>query len=147
MKFSLGAFANRHSTPAWQSDIDLDIFGEIFDPAFHGIYLDLTSAGIQNELARKFVGDVIPILKANPDFPHTAHAALTRALSGYLKFEPDLLGTDKPLRLAAIGATGVGKTTTIAKIAAIQALRHRRPVEQLLRGNTPTRVRHSASGL
>jgi len=130
VKFSLGAFTNRQNAHSWQSDVDLDVFGEIFDSPFYDIYIELTATGISAELARKFVSDIIPHYKNNPvDAGKLLQMTLLQAISSQIKFEPDALQRDEAVVLAVIGATGVGKTTTVAKLAARVALYEHRRVE------------------
>jgi flagellar biosynthesis GTPase FlhF len=61
-----------------------------------------------------------------------AHAGLVASLSSSVRFAEDPLASlpsGTPPALALIGPTGVGKTTTVAKLAARVALRERRRVE------------------
>lgn len=130
VKFSLGAFANRQNALTWSSEVDLDIFGDVFDAPFHGIYVELTCVGVPPEMARKFISDIVPLHKAKPvAADHLTRATLLRALSTNIKFEPDALQRDKPVVMAVIGPTGVGKTTTVAKLAARVSLHEHRRVE------------------
>lgn len=129
VKFSLGAYAQLQHNNTWYSDIDLDVFGGIFDAPFQGIFTELTGVGIPADMARKFVADIVPLHKANPVAPnHLTRATLLRALSMNLKFEDDALKRD-PIVMAMIGPTGVGKTTTLAKLAARISLHEHRRVE------------------
>lgn len=130
VKFSLGAIANRNANYCWESEIDLNVFGDVFDAPFHSVYIELTDAGIPPSMARQFVADAVPLHKSNPVAArHLTRATLLRALSTYLKFVPDALHREKQTALAVIGATGVGKTTTVAKLAARIALHEHRRVE------------------
>lgn len=130
VKFSLGAFANRQNAYSWQTEVNLDTFGEIFQSPFHDVYIELTALGIPAELARKFVADIVPQFKDNSfNSEQLAQIALTQGLESLIKYEPEILVSGKPATLAVIGSTGVGKTTTVAKIAARVALYEQRPVE------------------
>lgn len=130
VKFSLGAYANLQPGNPWSSDIDLDIFGGVFDAPFQGIFNELTSVGIPGDMARKFISDIVPLHKANPvAAAHLTRATLLRALTTNLKFEQDALQREVPAVMAVIGPTGVGKTTTIAKLAARVSLHEHRRVE------------------
>ncbi len=130
VKFSLGAYSNLQNTHSWQGDIDLDIFGGVFDAPFHNIYLELTGAGIPGDMARRFVSEIVPLHMANPvAASHLTRATLLRALSINLKFEEDALRRETPVVMAMIGPTGVGKTTTVAKLAARVSLHEHRRVE------------------
>jgi flagellar biosynthesis protein FlhF len=129
VKFSLGAYAQLQHNNTWHSDIDLDVFGGVFDAPFQSIFTELTGVGIPADMARKFVADIVPLHKANPvAASHLTRATLLRALSVNLKFEEIALGRE-PIVMAMIGPTGVGKTTTIAKLAARTSLHEHRRVE------------------
>jgi flagellar biosynthesis protein FlhF len=129
VKFSLGAYAQLQHNNTWHSDIDLDVFGGVFDAPFQSIFTELTGVGIPADMARKFVADIVPLHKANPVAAgHLTRATLLRALSMNLKFEEIAFQRD-PIVMAMIGPTGVGKTTTVAKLAARISLHEHRPVE------------------
>jgi flagellar biosynthesis protein FlhF len=130
VKFSLGIFANNQNTQALPKNHSLKEFEEVFDSPFYDSYMELTSKGIPSKTARQLVADVIPqyksgLIKDN----QLSQQILIKALSSHVKFEGNLLEQEKPAIMAIIGATGVGKTTTIAKLAAHVALHERRPVE------------------
>lgn len=130
VKFSLGAFAARQSAFYSNAINDFDQQGEVFDSPFYESFIDLTAAGIAPELARKLVHDVIPGYKnGSIKTEDIARTALLRGLSTQVNFGSDPLQKDAPSVLAIIGATGVGKTTTIAKLAARVALHENRRVE------------------
>lgn len=130
VKFSLGAFAARQSAFYSNAINDFDQQGEVFDSPFYESFIDLTAAGIAPELARKLVHDVIPDYKnGSVRTEDIARTALLRGLSAQVNFGTDPLQKDAPSVLAIIGATGVGKTTTIAKLAARVALHENRRVE------------------
>lgn len=129
VKFSLGAYAQLQHNNTWHSDIDLDVFGGVFDAPFQNIFTELTGVGIPADMARKFVADIVPLHKANPvAASHLTRATLLRALSINLKFEEIAFARD-PIVMAMIGPTGVGKTTTVAKLAARISLHEHRRVE------------------
>lgn len=132
LKFSLGSLTNRpnvsqsHQTVA----VDLNHCGEVYDSPFYEAYTALTHTGVSPELARKFVQDIIPHYKSGFLKAHElTQEALIYGLTSLIKFEENPLELQQPAMMAVIGATGVGKTTTIAKVAARVALRERRPVE------------------
>lgn len=130
VKFSISAFVNRQNTLPWQNGIDLEMFDEIFESPFYEAYLDLSATGISNELAHKVIADIVPLYKkglVRTEF--LAQTALLKSLASYVKFDSNPLQEGKPSILAVIGATGVGKTTTIAKLAARIALHEKRRVE------------------
>lgn len=130
VKFSLGAFTNRHNAQSRHSDAGSNNSGEIFEPPFSNVYDELTATGIPSAIARKFIADAMPHYENNPtDINQLSQTTLLRAVSSLIKFEPDILQRDEPVIMAIIGATGVGKTTTVAKLAARVALYQQRRVE------------------
>ena len=128
VKFSLGAFANRQNAVSRQNAVDLGLFGKTFDSAFYDVYVELTATGMLPDLARKFVTDIIPAFRDTIEEPaQLTRATLLQAVSSSIIFEDDVLQGDKAAILAVIGATGVGKTTTAAKLAArVSVYDHRR---------------------
>lgn len=130
MKFSLGAFGSQQPAPAWDTGISLEDFGEVFDSPFYDSYLELTAAGVSAETARKVISDIIPHYKSGfIKDDQISQQALLQALTTQIRFEPNPLEQEKPAIMAIIGSTGVGKTTTIAKLAARVALHENRRVE------------------
>jgi flagellar biosynthesis protein FlhF len=154
MKFSINAIgalpaAQRHE--AEQDPINFAGAEEIYDSPFYETYLLLTNAGLQPDLARRAVStliapetqllDIAPLElcdeAANGDataLTALSRQALTNLLQSDVCFTEDFFASPKdsanlPTAFAFIGATGVGKTTTIAKLAARFALRERRRVE------------------
>ncbi|HRH45650.1 MAG TPA: hypothetical protein PKY82_28680, partial [Pyrinomonadaceae bacterium] len=130
LKFTFNTYAHRQNLQSWQNGVDLDLFGEVFETPFYEVYMELTGSGISPELARNFVAKIIPHYKNNllAEMSLT-QTTLVRALSSMIRFEPDALKMEQSSVIAVIGATGVGKTTTVAKIAARAALQERRRVE------------------
>lgn len=130
VKFSLGAFTNRQNIQQSQPAVDLNACGEVYDSPFFEAYTALAQTGVSAELARKFINDIIPHYKSGFIKAHElTQEALIYGLTSLIKFEENPLELQQPAIMAVIGATGVGKTTTIAKIAARIALHERRPVE------------------
>lgn len=130
VKFSISAFVNRQNVLPWQNGMDLEMFDEIFESPFYEAYLDLSATGISTELAHKVIADIIPLYKkglVRTEF--LAQTALLKATASYVKFDSNPLQEGNPSVLAVVGATGVGKTTTVAKLAARIALHERRRVE------------------
>ena len=130
MKFSLGAFAGRQNVNSSQIDIDPSLPVEISDPPFREVYDELTATGVSADLACKFVKGIVSVY--NNDSvrkDQLAKMALFQAVSSTIRFEPDPLQRQEANILAIVGATGVGKTTTVAKLAARVALYEHRPVE------------------
>ena len=137
VKFALGAFA-AHAAAAPALDkgavASLEDDPELFDSPFYEAYLDLTGAGLDPDHARRALRTVLGLNLAETcvEAKSLARAALIRALGTLVRFAPDPLAPEKvdsQPTLAFIGPTGVGKTTTIAKLAARVALRARRRVE------------------
>jgi flagellar biosynthesis protein FlhF len=114
----------------WQSETDFELVDELFDSPFYEAYNELTETGLSNELARKVVTAIIPQYRDGKiEADHLARTALFKAFSSLVKFERNPLLGDEPTTIALIGATGVGKTTTVAKLASRVALQERRRVE------------------
>ena len=127
VKFSLGAFSNRQNTQIDQTEVDFEKFGEVFDSPYFAAYLKLTNTGISREFARRMIADIIPQHKRGLiKNGEIASKALLRGLPTIIKFGVNAF---EPSIMAVIGSTGVGKTTTVAKLAARVALRERRRVE------------------
>ena len=107
---------------------------EMFDSPYFEIYSILTAAGLRPELAR----GAVRAGRANGsrqmrNFETLARAGLVATLPSITRFAPDPLtpmigSADAPSAIALIGPTGVGKTTTIAKLAAQVVCRLRRRV-------------------
>ncbi|HEX4949838.1 MAG TPA: flagellar biosynthesis protein FlhF [Blastocatellia bacterium] len=107
---------------------------EIFDSPYFEIYSVLTAAGLRPELAR----GVVRAGKTNGsrqlrNFETLARAGLVATLPSIARFAPDPLApmigsAAAPTAIALVGPTGVGKTTTIAKLAAQVVCRLRRRV-------------------
>lgn len=130
VKFSLGALAGLQNAVARRSgSIDLGVFGLNVEPRMHNVFVTLLSAGVPEDLAQKFA-----INPASPDMLNLPQAELARttlidSLSSSIKFESEILNREERCILAIIGSTGVGKTTTAAKLAARTALYDHRHVE------------------
>ncbi|MEP6850014.1 MAG: flagellar biosynthesis protein FlhF [Acidobacteriota bacterium] len=131
VKFSLDAFAKQQrSTNPVKSEFELPEFSEIADPPFYDVFLELTEKGVSGELASRFVSDIIQPYRTEPiSRDGLLNETLLRGVSSTLTFQADVLAQDGPSIVAVVGATGVGKTTTIAKLAARVALYEHRRVE------------------
>ena len=131
VKFSLGALASlQHSTLQRTGSIDLGVFGESIDPQMNDIFLELLSTGLSAELAKQFVRDFTTADAELPVDPaHFAKAVLLNALPFSIDFQPEILKGDGGVTMAIVGSTGVGKTTTAAKLAARAALHDHHRVE------------------
>ncbi len=92
-------------------------------------YLQLVSQDLSEELADQIINEVRIELSGTDldDAPHVRDV-LCRVLSEYVPCsdEPVALESpdDRPLTIALVGPTGVGKTTTLAKLAATMKLQH-----------------------
>ena len=130
VKFSIGAFAARQNNLSGHAPVNLDMHGEIYDSPFYESFVELTRTGITPDLARKLVQSVMTDVKTGHiEESEIARTALLRGLSKRVRFETDPLQQKSSSILAVIGGTGVGKTTTLAKLAARVALRENRRVE------------------
>lgn len=92
-------------------------------------YNNLLKNDVDNDIARKIIDQVNEKLGENANVNETA-SMLYSIISGVLgKPQPITLREDgKPTVVIFIGPTGVGKTTTLAKIAANYALNHKKNV-------------------
>lgn len=137
VKFSLSALSTRPPVTDNSSDniLTLDADTEIYDSPFYEAYLELADSGLSPELARGAIREIAATLEIQSQSPNeVASAALVNLLDSQLSFaeNPFTAATatsNASSVLALVGPTGVGKTTTIAKIAARLALRERRRVE------------------
>ena len=93
-------------------------------------YQQLLAQGVD----RGITSELIEEIKRIPDFQNLATNGDLKAQLGSILEEmgvwadKNAFATDKPKILALVGSTGAGKTTTIAKLAAIQANRRRKQV-------------------
>ena len=102
--------------------------GALFD-----LYLRLVGQDLSEELADRIVReareDVAP---ADLDDPEVLRRAVGARLASYVPIAdapvPEASTDGRPLTIALVGPTGVGKTTTVAKLAAAFKLRHGRRV-------------------
>ncbi len=135
VKFSLGALSSRTvvagSGVSNLSEV-LETDSEIYDSPYFEAYMELAALGLAPELARRALREEVCAARHPHAAPlEVAYAALKVALPTLLKFGDDPLASADATTpvVALIGPTGVGKTTTIAKLAARVALRERRRVE------------------
>lgn len=135
MKFSLSSIVAQQSgqsNNAWNGLESSDSFSRVFDAPFNEIYLELVNAGLSQEQACCIVEASLPLF-SNGKMPvqNLSRLCLSKVLPSLVDFSSDPLQSPQPTVMALIGPTGVGKTTTIAKLAARVALRARRRVELL----------------
>jgi flagellar biosynthesis protein FlhF len=135
VKFTLGTLAGhvRDNTAQTESSFS-NADTQLYDSPFYETYLHLGSIGLPPDLAKAITQAVIVAAPATQDITELARLGLIRALPSLVTFGEDPLarssvtGTGHPV-VALVGPTGVGKTTTIAKLAARAALRDQRRVE------------------
>lgn len=141
LKFSLGALypgalsaLNRPAALSTEQECD----PAVYDSPYFEAYVTLASTGIAPELARSAVGALIRrgegFARETRSSSQLQFEALGNILRARVRFGSDPLAaagaTDETQRAVVfIGPTGVGKTTTLAKLAAHAALRERRRVE------------------
>lgn len=93
-------------------------------------YLRLLEAEVAGEIADEVASDVCAALSATElEDEGAVHGAVLERLACYIPAaedadRPERPADGRPFTLALIGPTGVGKTTTIAKLAATYKLRH-----------------------
>ncbi len=97
------------------------------------MYLALLSQDLSEEIADQIVEEVRHELNtAELDDEALVHSAVLRQLAAFVPTADTAVAPvspdGRPLTIALIGPTGVGKTTTLAKLAASFKLRHRRRV-------------------
>ncbi len=130
VKFALGKIAYRTNAAEYQRDQDHELLGGSYESPYHEAYVELATLGVPADLAKNIVLEIIPELRGSvSNDEDIARLALSSALSSRLTFAPDPLQPDNDRILAFVGPTGVGKTTTIAKLAARVALQQNRRVE------------------
>ncbi|MCC6425374.1 MAG: flagellar biosynthesis protein FlhF [Phycisphaerales bacterium] len=113
-----------HDRPSGAAILDV---GGMPEPLF-AQYTRLLDAGVETSLSETLIATVLEQLAA-AQLSEAKHvrAAILEQLASQIPCLPIAPRTDgpKPLVIALIGPTGVGKTTTIAKLAAEHALRAR----------------------
>lgn len=93
-------------------------------------YDQLVQSGMDPETALMLVKDLLKNVPSRDLVrPEKVRDALHAILSGYVETAGPLLGHHSPSKAVMIvGPTGVGKTTTIAKLAALYAIKRKRKV-------------------
>ncbi len=130
VKFSLGSLSGRRKSQFTPNEFDLKTLGEFLDSPYYESYTELISKGVSPSFARQMISVIIPQVKSGAvGAGEISRQALLQTVTETVKFEPDPLDRHERIILAVIGATGVGKTTTIAKLAACMSLHKRRRVE------------------
>jgi flagellar biosynthesis protein FlhF len=141
MKFTLGSFAANARPAAQPEQHDLTENDEaIYDSPYYEALLHLENTGLDPEKVKSATRAAVASGTKQTDVTEVARIGLVDALSSWITFgcdplQPKLDAPNSPTSptshpvVALIGPTGVGKTTTIAKLAARCALRERRRVE------------------
>jgi flagellar biosynthesis protein FlhF len=115
--------------PTPLADLD-EADSAIYDSPFYEAYLHLNSLGIEPQICRAAMRAVIDEGIKTRGVHQLAHAGLSKVLPSFVKFAAkNENATSQNSVIALVGPTGVGKTTTIAKLAARASLRERRRVE------------------
>jgi len=97
-------------------------------------YLKLIESEVAADIADEVIGRVRDELSADElDNDGIVHETVLRRLAAYVPVcdeapRPGKCADGRPLTIALIGPTGVGKTTTVAKLAATYRLRYNRKV-------------------
>jgi flagellar biosynthesis protein FlhF len=135
VKFTLSSNIQRDSITNFRADKTFqDLDAEIYDSPYYETYLYLANIGVTPEIARSAVRAVIASGAETRNIHELSHFGLVKTLPSLISFGDDPLAprTTSPMHqpaVALVGPTGVGKTTTIAKLAARAALRERKRVE------------------
>ncbi len=124
VKAALQALLNKSKTEAQEQSLDP------YPSAFGDVYLKLLENDIDDTIAQDVIRSIDDSLSAErKEDEEAVHAALERQLRRLLKVSGAVELTGKePKTIALVGPTGVGKTTTIAKLATIHALQKRKKV-------------------
>ncbi|HVG38126.1 MAG TPA: flagellar biosynthesis protein FlhF [Pyrinomonadaceae bacterium] len=141
VKFSINSLAARPAASEEHKANADELFDndpEIYPSPFYEAFQELSVAGLSAELAHRAVrAAILSGLRDEQDPVAIARYGLRQFLPSFIDFAPDLFETTSlevvsPASHSAVvfvGPTGVGKTTTIAKLAARLALREKRRVE------------------
>lgn len=101
-----------------------------YPPVLNELYKRLLHAGVSRELAKKVIGTVHTELDGpNLDDEKAVMNRLRQEIGKLAHFSgPIKCGNGKARKIVMTGPTGVGKTTTIAKLAAHYSIKERRKV-------------------
>ena len=93
-------------------------------PALNKLYLSLMNAGLGHPLAQEFVQTISGSLNGHdPEQPGMLQGLLREWLAEKIQISPASVPREgQPTVIALVGPTGVGKTTTLAKLATHPAL-------------------------
>jgi len=128
LKHSVGSLAKRRAKAERPEAMSLKNLGELLETPFYEHFLTLSESGFSSERTRQMLTDILPWYKEGAI---EADAIAQAAILQYLERKISFTTTERQETLitALIGPTGVGKTTTIAKLAARKALHENRRVE------------------
>jgi flagellar biosynthesis protein FlhF len=130
VKFSISSFAARQNFSNLNAGTDSEKSSITRKPPFSDAFVELMAMGLSTGIANALISKIVSKFKKGTILPaDIAKASLEEGILDLVKFGEDPLSGDKPTIMAIIGSTGVGKTTTVAKLAARIALEERKPVE------------------
>ena len=112
LKSLRGLLVNQLSGLAWENETK-------YHPLRARLLQRLMALGLSPQLAR----DITETIDENDDFDHNWRMALG-LLAHRLPVHDDIILNQQKAIIAVVGPTGVGKTTTVAKLAARYLLRH-----------------------
>ncbi len=104
---------------------------EEFPGELYGSYVELVQQAVTDEIAQQLIEEVRRALSDEQlHDPNAVRAQLARAVESMLPTSGPIrqVQCGKPTIVALVGPTGVGKTTTVAKLAANLCLREHRKV-------------------
>ena len=119
-KPAAGASPEPHAAPA----IDVN------HPVLMRLYAAMKVAGVHHEMIRRLTHDLsLEIPHGGLNSVERLQEALKSGFMKLIRYAPlDIRQAPKPMAIAFVGPTGVGKTTTLAKIAARLKIEHKQKV-------------------
>src|SRR5690625_382490 len=97
-----------------------------YPPAFEHIYSYLTEQEVDANIAKQLVDDMIDRNKETETVEATLKQLLVETIEDHLSINPGISFENKVVQF--VGPTGVGKTTTLAKVAALSVLKHEKKI-------------------
>lgn len=138
IKFSLSTFGRQkfQKNLIEEAVLEFDDEQEIYDTPYYEAYLELVDTGLNSDLARRATLAAIEYSRTAErlDRDETTQYGLTSLLQSLIPFAEDVLNVmpgapGAPAATVFIGPTGVGKTTTIAKLMARLTMKAKQRVE------------------